>query len=74
MSTAKKTGAAKSAKTDDKLRVKLVRSGIGCPEPMKVTLRGLGLTRREKVVVLEDTPAVRGMIRKVLHLVKVEEI
>ena len=63
-----------AAETKEKLRVKLVKSGIGCPEPQKITLRGLGLTRREKTVVLEDTPAVRGMIRKVIHLVQVEEI
>ena len=62
------------AATKDKLRVQLVKSGISCPEPQKLTLRGLGLTRREKIVVLEDTPAVRGMIRKVIHLLKVEEI
>jgi large subunit ribosomal protein L30 len=55
-----------------KLKVTLVRSGINRPELQKVTIRGLGLTRMHKSVVLNDTPAIRGMIRKVAHLVKVE--
>jgi len=55
----------------DKVSVKLVRSGSGRPQSHKDTLRGLGLTRMNKVVTLNDTPAVRGMINKVSHLVKV---
>lgn len=55
-----------------KLRVKQVRSGINRPEKHKVILKGLGLTRMNKVVILNDTPAIRGMIRKVSHLVAVE--
>lgn len=55
----------------DKVSVKLVRSGIGRPQDHKDTLRGLGLTKLNKVVTLNDTPAVRGMINKVSHLVKV---
>lgn len=55
----------------DKVLVKLVRSGIGRPQDHKDTLRGLGLTKLNKVVTLNDTPAVRGMIKKVSHLVKV---
>lgn len=55
-----------------KLRVKQVRSGINRPEKHKVILKGLGLTRMNKVVILNDTPAIRGMIRKVSHLVSVE--
>jgi large subunit ribosomal protein L30 len=55
-----------------KLRVKQVRSGINRPENQKVVLKGLGLTRMNKVVILNDTPAIRGMIRKVSHLVRVE--
>ncbi|MFZ5586647.1 MAG: 50S ribosomal protein L30 [Thermodesulfobacteriota bacterium] len=57
----------------DKISVKLVRSGIGRPQKHKDTLRGLGLTRLNKVVTLEDTPSVRGMINKVSHLVQVLE-
>jgi large subunit ribosomal protein L30 len=55
-----------------KLKVTLIRSGINRPEPQKLTIRGLGLTRMNRSVVLNDTPAVRGMIRKVSHLVRVE--
>jgi large subunit ribosomal protein L30 len=54
-----------------KIRVKLVRSGIGRPRRHRETLRGLGLTRLGRVRELEDTPAVRGMIRQVQHLVEV---
>ncbi|MFH1060531.1 MAG: 50S ribosomal protein L30 [Pseudomonadota bacterium] len=57
----------------DKISVKLVRSGIGRPQTHKDTLRGLGLTKLNKVVTLEDTPSVRGMINKVSHLVQVLE-
>jgi large subunit ribosomal protein L30 len=55
-----------------KLKVTLIRSGINRPYDQKLTIRGLGLTRMHKSVVLNDTVAIRGMIRKVAHLVKVE--
>jgi large subunit ribosomal protein L30 len=55
------------------LRVKQVGSGIGFTERQRETLRGLGFRRMLQVVELEDTPAVRGMIRSVAHLVRVEE-
>ncbi len=55
-----------------KLKVTLVRSGINRPYDQNQTIRGLGLTRMHKTVTLNDTPAIRGMIRKVSHLVKVE--
>ena len=55
-----------------KLKVTLVRSGINRPQAQKDTIKGLGLTRMHRQVVLNDTPAIRGMIRKVSHLVKVE--
>jgi len=54
-----------------KLKVTLIRSGINRPQDQKDTIRGLGLTRMHKTVELNDTPAIRGMIRKVSHLVKV---
>ena len=54
------------------LKVTLVRSGINRPQDQKDTIKGLGLTRLHKSVTLNDTPAIRGMIRKVSHLVKVE--
>ena len=55
-----------------KLKVTLIRSGINRPQVQKDTIRGLGLTRMHKSVILNDTAAIRGMIRKVSHLVKVE--
>jgi large subunit ribosomal protein L30 len=55
-----------------KLKVTLVRSGINRPEPHKLTIARLGLAKRGRTVVLPDNPAVRGMIRSVSHLVKVE--
>ena len=55
-----------------KLKVTLTRSGINRPERQKVTIKGLGLTRMNKTVILNDTPAIRGMIRAVSHLVTVE--
>jgi large subunit ribosomal protein L30 len=55
------------------IQIKLVRSGIGHPEKHRAVLRGMGLTRLNKVVRLKDTPQTRGMIRKVSHLVEVME-
>jgi large subunit ribosomal protein L30 len=62
-----------SAKTAKRLRVKQVKSGIGFTQRQRQTLRGLGFRRLYQVVELEDTPAVRGMITAIAHLVKVEE-
>ena len=55
------------------LRVTLRRSTIGCPQDQKDTARALGLTRLNRTVVHGDNPAVRGMLRKLRHLVSVEE-
>ncbi|HVI02844.1 MAG TPA: 50S ribosomal protein L30 [Enhygromyxa sp.] len=55
-----------------KLKVTLVRSPIDRTKKQNDTVRGLGLRRLNQSSVLEDTPAVRGMIRKVQHLVTVE--
>jgi large subunit ribosomal protein L30 len=55
------------------IKIKLVRSGIGHPEKHRAVLRGMGLTKVNKVVVLKDTPETRGMIRKVSHLLEVIE-
>ena len=56
-----------------KLRVTLVRSGINRPEPQKRTIQGLGLSKMGTSVTLPDNLAVRGMIRAVSHMVKVEK-
>ncbi len=61
------------AKTRAKLRVRQLKSAIGFPRDQRATLRGLGLRRLGRVVELEDSPAVRGMIHKVRHLVRLEE-
>jgi large subunit ribosomal protein L30 len=55
-----------------KLKVTQIRSGIGRSQKQRLTLKGLGLTRMHKTVLLNDTLAIRGMIRKVSHLVRVE--
>ena len=59
----------------DKGRVKVrwVKSQIGYDRRQRATLRGLGFRRLNQTVDVEDTPAVRGMIKKVIHLVVVEE-
>jgi large subunit ribosomal protein L30 len=54
------------------VKVTLTGSPIGRPERQRRTLRGLGLVRRSKTVILPDQPAIRGMIRAVAHLVRVE--
>ncbi len=56
------------------VRVKQIRSGIGRPRKQRETLKGLGLRRMHQTRILEDTPAVRGMIRKISHLVSFEEV
>lgn len=56
-----------------KVKVKQVKSAIGYNRKQRATLRGLGLRRMQQVVEVEDTPAVRGMINKVIHLVVVVE-
>ena len=61
-------------KTQTKMvRVTLVHSPIGYPEPQKRTVRALGLRRMNQTIEHEDSPAVRGMITKVVHLVRIEE-
>jgi large subunit ribosomal protein L30 len=55
------------------IKVKLVRSMIGRPAKQRNVLRGMGLTRLNKTVELKDTPEIRGMIKKVTHLVSTEE-
>jgi large subunit ribosomal protein L30 len=58
---------------EKRVRVTQVRSEIGFDRRQRATLRGLGIRRMQQTVELEDTPQVRGMIRKVLHLLRVEE-
>jgi large subunit ribosomal protein L30 len=64
------------SESDTKKRVRVVQvaSGLGRKPGQIETLVGLGLNKIRKSSTLEDTPAVRGMIRKVHHLVRVEEL
>lgn len=55
------------------IKVTQIKSSIGHTEVQKATLIGLGLNKMNRTSELEDTASVRGMIRKVAHLVKVEE-
>jgi large subunit ribosomal protein L30 len=53
------------------ITIRLKRGLIACSPMQRATVNGLGLKRREQVKTLENTPSVRGMIKKVLHLVEV---
>ncbi len=55
------------------LEIQLVHSPIGCPEDQRATVRGLGLRKLYQCRTLKDTPCVRGMIKKVKHLVSIRE-
>lgn len=57
-----------------KVKVTLVKSPIDRPERQKLTLKALGLNKMNNSKEIEATDAIRGMIRKVNHLVKVEEL
>ena len=65
-----KSGTKKAAGT---VKVKMIGSVIGCPEDQRATVRGLGLRKMHQVVERQDTPAIRGMIKKIPHLVAVVE-
>ncbi len=64
---------AKSASPSKRIRVTLVRSPIGYNWRQKRTVRALGLRRMHQTVEHDDTPAVRGMVASINHLVRVEE-
>lgn len=55
------------------LKVTLLKSGAGRKPAHRATLEGLGLRRQRQCVVLQDTPAIRGMINQVSYLIQVEE-
>jgi len=56
------------------LRITLINSLIGRPEPQRKTVKALGLSKLHQAVEHKDTPQIRGMVDKVIHLVKVEEV
>lgn len=55
----------------DKLEIKQIRSVAGADRQQRKNLKALGLRRREQVVIHDDTPTIRGMIRMVAHMVSV---
>ncbi|HET8666983.1 MAG TPA: 50S ribosomal protein L30 [Terriglobales bacterium] len=55
------------------IRLKWVRSAIAAPEKHKLVVKGLGFTRLNQVIEREDSPSIRGMVKKVPHLVKIVE-
>jgi len=57
-----------------KVKITLTRSLIGRPETQRRTVRSLGLRKTNSTVELPDSPAIRGQLKKVSHLIKVEEI
>ena len=58
----------------EKLKITLVKSPIGAVPKNRKTVEALGLTKINKTVVMPDNAAIRGMIRQVSHMVKVEEV
>ncbi len=56
------------------LRITQIKSGIGFPKDQKATVRALGLKRINHTVEQADTPVIRGMVFKVKHLVRVDEV
>ncbi|MGD0711630.1 MAG: 50S ribosomal protein L30, partial [Bacteroidales bacterium] len=57
-----------------KLRVEQIKSAIDRPERQKRTLRALGIKKMHQVIEVEATPQIEGMIRKIMHLLSVEEV
>ncbi|MGH8245721.1 MAG: 50S ribosomal protein L30 [Gammaproteobacteria bacterium] len=66
-----KKGTKKKASAT--IQIKYFRSAIGCPEKHKVLIKGLGFKRLNQVVTRTDSPAIRGMVAKIPHLVAIVE-
>ena len=64
----------KSSSTKKKISVKLIKSPIGAIPRHKATVRGLGLKKMNQVVIVEDTPCTRGMIKSISHLLLVGKV
>jgi large subunit ribosomal protein L30 len=67
------TKAAAPKRSASKIRLQWTRSAIAAPEKHKKVIRGLGFTRLNQTIEREDSPAVRGMVAKVPHLVQIVE-
>ena len=61
----------KNELTTGKVKIRQVRSGIGHSEVMKLTLKAIGLRHHQAVVIKQDSPALRGQLKRVRHLVEV---
>jgi len=59
---------------EGKLKITQIRSCIGRDRRQRDIIRGLGLGKLHKTVIRDNTPSIRGMVKKVIHLLKVEEI
>ncbi len=57
--------------TKKTIKIKYVRSKISTPEKHKLVVKGLGFTRLNQVIEREDTPSIRGMVKKIPHLVEI---
>ena len=57
----------------EEIKITLKKSMIGSTKKLRRTLIGLGLTKTNKTIIRKDTPEIRGMVKKVQHLVQVEE-
>ncbi len=66
--------AKKNTAEPKKLSITQIRSRINRPQKQRGTLDALGLKRHQQTVIHNDTPAIRGMINKISHLVQVEEV
>jgi large subunit ribosomal protein L30 len=66
--------AKKKRKKQTQLRITWVKSAIGYREDQKRTIRALGLRKLQQTVTQEDNPVIRGMVFKVKHLLRVEEV
>lgn len=69
-----KASAKESKSTEKQVKIRLIRSLIGHPRKQREVIKGLGLRRIDSEVIRKDCPEIRGMIRKVPHLVMVEEL
>ena len=69
-----KTKKAQTTGAPKQIRVTQIRSGVGRPQVHRDTLRALGFLRHQQTIIKQDNPAIRGMLFKVRHLVRVEEV
>jgi len=66
--------AKKKTPEEKQIAIKQIRSGIGRPGKHRKTLEALGLKKHQQTVIHNDTPAIRGMIDQISHLVEVSEV